>query len=250
MTTAPLLCIHTVFLHIQDGLLAKEDEELPLARHVVGTLEHLYFVKNFIMIVFVWAQEIIVGDPESQIIVGAFDVVKAVCFPVRSLIGPVQPFHDLFEWTVFFRHSIVVGKSNHLGDLEGKVLAKLFCEFHGGKRIGAIAVRNEFEVFRELLKSLKGHAHGKDTRANSTVIGHLITDDGTAGSIHDQPDVGFDAADFDVGFIGHKGFPFAIGVLIDKGFDADGCGLTVVGDLLMGDLDVIKIFEGLAGLAQ
>ena len=85
-----------------------------------------------------------------------------------------------------------------------KVLAKLFCEFHGGKRIGAIAVRNEFEVFRELLKSLKGHAHGKDTRANSTVIGHLITDDGTAGSIHDQPDVGFDAADFDVGFIGHK----------------------------------------------
>ena len=103
------------FLHIQDGLLAKEDEELPLARHVVGPLEHLYFVKNIRMIVFVWAQEIIVDDPESQIIVGAFDVVKAVCFPVRSLIGPVQPFHDLFEWTVFFRHSIVVGKSNPPG---------------------------------------------------------------------------------------------------------------------------------------
>ena len=250
MTTAPLRCIHIVFLHIQDGLLAKEDEELPLARHVVGTLEHLYFVKNFKMIVFVWAQEVIVGNPESQIIVGTFDVVKAVCFPVRSFIGPVQPFDHLFEWPVFFRYSIIVGKSNHLCDLEGKVFAKLFCEFHGGKRIGAIAVRNEFEVFRELLKSLKGHAHGKDTRANPTVIRHLVTDDGTAGSIHDQPDVGFDASDFDVGLIGHKGFPFAIGVLIDEGFDTDGCGLTVVGDLLMGDLDVIKIFESLAGLAQ
>ena len=41
-----------------------------------------------------------------------------------------------------------------------------------------------------------------------------------------------------------------IGVLIDEGFDADGCGLTVVGDLLMGDLDVIKIFKGLTGLAK
>ena len=215
MTTAPLRCIHTVFLHIQDSLLAKEDEELPLARHVVGPLEHLYFVKNIIMIVFVWAQEIIVGDPESQIIVGAFDVVKAVCFsgkkPYRS--GSSRSMICL-KWTVFFRHSIVVGKSNYLGDLECKVFAKLFCEFHGGKWIGAIAVSNEFEVFRELLKPLKGHAHGKDTRANSTVIRHLVTDDGTAGSIHDQPDIGFDAADFDVGFIGHKGFP-----LCDRGTD-------------------------------
>lgn len=118
------------------------------------------------------------------------------------------------------------------------------------KGIGAVAVRNEFEVFREFLKSLKGHAHGKDTWANSTVIRHLVTDDGTAGSIHDQSDVGFDAVDFDVGFIGRKGFPFAIRVLIDKGFDADGCGFTAVGGLLMGDRNVIKIFEGLAGFAQ
>ena len=250
MTTAPLRCSHTIFLHIQDSLLTKEDKQLPLARHVVSTLEHFHFVKNFVFIVFVRTQEVVVGNPESQIIVGAFDVVKAVGFSVRSLIGSVEPFHDLFEWTVFFRHSIVVGKSNHLGDLERKVFAKLFCEFHGGKRIGAVAVSNEFEVFREFLKSLKGHAHGKDTRTNPTVIRHLVTDDGTAGSIHDQPDVGFDAADLDVGFISHKGFPFAIGILINEGFDADGCGLTVVGDLLMGDRNVIKLFEGLTGFSQ
>ena len=75
---------------------------------------------------FVRAKEVVVGNPESQVIVGAFDVVKAVCFPVRSLIGPVQSFYDLFERTVFLRHSIVVGKSDHLGDLKVKSLPNFF----------------------------------------------------------------------------------------------------------------------------
>ena len=250
MTTAPLRSSSSGFLHVQDGLLTKEDKQLPLAWHVVSTLEHFHFVKNFIFIVLVRAQEVVVGNPESQVIACAFDVVKPVCFPVRSLIGPVQPFYDLFERTVFLRHSIVVGKSDYLGDLEGKVLAKLLCEFHGGQRIGAVAISDEFEVFREFLKSLEGHAHGKDTGPNPAVIGHLVTDDGTAGGVHDKPDVGFDPSDFDVGFIGHKGFSFVIGILIGEGFDADGRGLAVVGDLLMRDLDVIEIFQCLAGFAQ
>lgn len=198
----------------------------------------------------VGTQEVIISDPESQIIVGAFDAVKAVCFPVRSLIGPVQPFHDLFERAVFSRHSIVVGKSNDLSDLKDKIFAKLLCELYGSKWIGTVAVSDELEVFREFLKSLEGHAHGKDTRADPTVIRHLVTDDGTAGSVHDEPNIGFDAADLDVGFIGNKSLPFAIGILIDEGFDADSRSLTVVSDLLMGDLNVIKIFEGLAGFAQ
>ena len=130
----------------------------------------------------VGTQEVIISDPESQIIVGAFDAVKAVCFPVRSLIGPVQPFHDLFERAVFSRHSIVVGKSNDLSDLKDKIFAKLLCELYGSKWIGTVAVSDELEVFREFLKSLEGHAHGKDTRADPTVIRHLVTDDGTAGS--------------------------------------------------------------------
>ena len=250
MTTAPLRSSSSGFLHVQDGLLTKEDKQLPLAWHVVSTLENFHFVKNFVFIVFVRAQEVVIRNPESQVIVGTFDVVKAVCFPVRSLIGPVQSFYDLFERTVFLRHSIVVGKSDHLGDLEGKVLAKLLFEFHGGKGIGAVAIRDEFEVFREFLKLLEGHAHGKDTRPNPTVIGYLVADDRTAGGVHDKPDVGFYAADFDIGFIGHKGFSSAIGILIDEGFDADGRGLAVVGDLLMGDLDVIEIFQCLTGFAQ
>ena len=39
----------TPFSAGQDGLLAKEDEELPLARHVVSGLQHFHFVKDIIM---------------------------------------------------------------------------------------------------------------------------------------------------------------------------------------------------------
>ena len=76
-------------------------------------------------------------------------------FSVRSLIGPVQPFHDLFERAVFSRHSIVVGKSNDLSDLKDKIFAKLLCELYGSKGIGTVAVSDELEVFREFLKSWK-----------------------------------------------------------------------------------------------
>ena len=38
------------FLHVQDGLLTKEDKQLPLARHVVSTLEHFHFVKTLYLL--------------------------------------------------------------------------------------------------------------------------------------------------------------------------------------------------------
>ena len=78
----------------------------------------------------------------------------------------------------------------------------------------------------------------------------MVTNDGGAGSIHDQPDVGFDTADFNVGFISHKGITFAIRVLIHKKLDADSGSFAVVDDLLMGDTDVVKIFEGLTSFTQ
>ena len=101
LTTAPPWCGSAVFLHIQDGLLAEEDEKLPLAGHVVGTLQHFHFIKDFVFIVFVWTQKIVVSDPERQVIVSPVDVVKAVCMTVRSLIGAVEPFDHLFKRTVF-----------------------------------------------------------------------------------------------------------------------------------------------------
>ena len=45
---------------------------------------------------------------------------------VRGFISPVQAFDHLLEWPVFGRNSIVVGKSNDLGDFKCKVSAQLF----------------------------------------------------------------------------------------------------------------------------
>ncbi|MDE7321195.1 MAG: hypothetical protein K2N73_00430 [Lachnospiraceae bacterium] len=53
---------------------------------------------------------------------------------------------------------------------------------------------------------------------------------GTGCGIHDKPDVCFETADFYVGFVGSKGRSFFVRIPVDKGLDADGGGLTVVGE--------------------
>lgn len=111
-------------MHVQDSLLSEEDEQLPLAGHIVRALQHLYFVEDFIFVVFMGAQEVIISNPESQIIVGTVDVVEAVCVSVRGLIGPIQAFDHLLERSIFSRNSIVVGKPNDLSDLKGEIFAK------------------------------------------------------------------------------------------------------------------------------
>jgi len=44
--------------------------------------------------------------------------------------------------------------------------------------------------------------------------------------------------------------PFVIRIRIYKSLDADSGSLAVVGDLLMGDRNVIKILESLTGFAK
>ena len=245
LTTAPLRCGSRVFLHIQDGLLAEEDEKLPLARHVVGTLQHFHPVEDFVFIVFMRTQEVVVSDPECQVIVSSVDVVKTICMSVRRLIGTVQALDHLFERTVLCGNSIIVGKPDDLGDFEGKVFAKFFNEFHGGEWIGAVAISDELKLFRQLCKALEGHAHGEDAGSDAAVVRYLVADDGACCRIHNEPDVGFDTADFDVGFISGEHIPFFVGILVDEGLDADGGSLAVVGDLLVGDGDVVQVLQGL-----
>ena len=97
-----------------------------------------------------WPEKVIIGNPESQVIVGAVDVIKTVCRSVRSLIGTVQPFDHLLERTKFSGYFIVVGKSNYLSDLKLEFFAKLMEELLGGERVGAITVSNKTEVLWEL----------------------------------------------------------------------------------------------------
>ena len=42
------------------------------------------------MVMFVRMEEVVVINPESQVIVSIFDVVETVCITVRSFIGWVQ----------------------------------------------------------------------------------------------------------------------------------------------------------------
>ncbi len=199
---------------------------------------------------FVRAQEVIVSDPECQIVVGTVDVVKAVCMTVRGLISPVQAFNHLLEWPVFGGNSIVVCKSDDLGDFKGKVFAQLFYELHCGERICTVSVCNELKVLRQFCKIPKCHTHSEDTGTDATVIRHLIAYDRAGGGVHDEPDVGFDAADFDICLICGEHVSFFVGVLVNKGLDTDGGSFTIVSDLLVGDTDVVKVFQSLGSLAQ
>lgn len=143
---------------------------------------------------------------------------------------------------MFCRDSIVVGKSNDLSDGKNEIFAKFLCEFHSGKRISTVSVGNKFKVFRKLFEILEGHTHSKDVGSDTTVIRYLIAKDRAGSGIYDQPDIGFDTTDFDVGFISSEYLILFVGVLIHERLDADGGSLTVVGYLLVGDADVIQVF--------
>ena len=191
---------------------------------------------------FMGPEEVVISNPERKVIVGAVDVIEAVCMPVRSLIGAVEPFDHLFEWAVLCRNSIVVGKSNDLSDLEGEVFPELLCKFHCGERIGTVAVSDELKVLRQFCKSLESHTHGEDAGADTTVIRYLIADNGTSCSVHDKPDVSIETADFYVGFIGSKDFSCIVIVVVYEWFDADSNCLTEVSYLLVGYVNVVKFF--------
>ena len=69
-------------LLFQDRLLAKIDHQLPFSRHIVCTLEHRYIVENPVVIEPVGTQEVVISNPESQIIIRAFRAIEAVCLAI------------------------------------------------------------------------------------------------------------------------------------------------------------------------
>ncbi|MGN0322747.1 MAG: hypothetical protein ACI4DZ_06515 [Oliverpabstia sp.] len=73
----------------------------------------------------------------------------------------------------------------------------------------------------------------KDTRESITVVRNLINKDAAADGIYDETDIGYDTADFDVGFIFCEYVFGLIIIMINKGMDEDDSCFAVVGDLLM-----------------
>ena len=134
--------------------MAKEDQQLPFPRHVVGTFQHVYCIQDFIVVVFMGTQKVIVCNPQSKVIVGTVDVVKSVCFPVGRFIGSVQALDHLLEWTELFGNRIVVGKPNHPGNAELESITKFMEELLGSQRIGTVTVC-ERKFFGSSLKCRK-----------------------------------------------------------------------------------------------
>lgn len=231
-------------------MLTEEDKKLPLAGHVVGIFQMFYLIEDTIVVVLVRPQKVIIGDPEGNIVVGAFIVVIAAGYTVGGLKRAVETLDHLLERAELFGDFILIGESDHLGDVKVELLTELVEELLGRKRISAVSIGDEAEVFRELLPFTESHAHGKDAGADTAVVRNLIAKDRTGYCIHNEPDISFDPADFDIGFIGNKGGSGFIVIVVNKRFDDEGGGPGVVGNLLVGDPDVVKVFESLGSLTQ
>ena len=237
-------------LHLQDRLLAQEDEQLPLARHVVGIFQMLYFIEDTVVVVLMRSEEVIIGDPEGDIVVGTLIVVIAAGYAVGGFKRTVETLDHLFERAELFGDFVLVCKSDDLSDIKAELLTELVEELLGRKRIGAVAIGDKAEVFRKLLQLTESHAHSKDAGTYPAVVRDLIAKNGAGYRIHDEPDVSFDPADFDIGFIGDKGGSGLILIVVNERLDDEGGSPGIIGDLLVGDPDVVKIFESLRSLAQ
>ena len=136
-------------LHLQDRLLAQEDEQLPLAGHVVSIFQMLYFIENTIVVVLMWPEEVIISDPEGNIVVGTFIVVIAAGDVVEDFKRTVETLDHLFERAELPGDFVLVRKPDDLGDIKTELLTELVEELLGCKRIGAVPIGNKAEVFRQ-----------------------------------------------------------------------------------------------------
>ena len=133
---------------MENGLLAEQDQELPLPRHVVSTLQHIDWIEHPVVVVLMGTQEVVVGDPECHVIVGAIIIVVTAADPVSGFKGSVEAFDHLLVRAELPGDSIIVCKPDHLGDVKPEAFPQFLCELQGSQRIGAVPIGNEPELFR------------------------------------------------------------------------------------------------------
>ena len=160
---------------------------------------------------------------------------------IRRFEGTVQTLHHLFERAEFLRYLIFIGEADDLGDVKAEVFPIFMEELLGSQGISTVSIRDKPEPFRESSEVPQSHAHGKDTGTNTTVIRDLSTEDGTGDVIYYEPDISFDATDFDISLVGNQGMGGLVVIVIDEGLDDQSCSPGIVGYLLMGDLDSIQV---------
>ena len=238
------------FLQFQNSLLSQVDQELPFARHRIGFIQQFDMVEDTVAVMFVGPQKVIIGDPQGDVIVGPVIVVVTAGNAVGSFKGPVQAFDQLFIRPEFCGDRIIIGKADDLGHFEVQWVIFSKTELLGGQGVGAVTVGNEAKVLWEFLYMAESHPHSKDAGTDAAVIRDLIADDGPGYRVHDEPYIPFDTADFDIGFICGENIMGFISIVVGKGFDDKGCRAGIVGDLLVGDPDAVKILKSLGRLAK
>ncbi|ODR42108.1 hypothetical protein BEI62_08385 [Eisenbergiella tayi] len=155
---------------MENGLLAEQDQELPLPRHVVSTLQHIDWIEHPVVVVLMGTQEVVVGDPECHVIVGAIIIVVTAADPISGFKCAVKPFAHLLVGAELLRDRIIVCEPNYLGDVELEAVPQLPCELLGGQGIGTIPVGNKPELFGQPFHAPESHAHGKDARPDGAVV--------------------------------------------------------------------------------
>lgn len=186
-------------------------------------------------------KEIVVGNKESNMSVGAFPTAVTIRYLIRELESSVKAFDDLFQPAVFSRYGIIIGEFDDLDQVEIHVLKH---ELLLRKLVGSIAVGSELEGHSwELLELGKGHSHGKDAGVDITGVGYLIPEDGFFQGIHDEPDIVPDTFDFGVGFVGSKVVGGFVVIGIDEGLlKSSGC-FSVIGNCDMRNLDTMYFLD-------
>ena len=138
-------------------------EEEISSRHVTDTFQQVHFVQWFFATGYLmWTQEVVVSHPERDTVNGTIVCTIPTKCTVSLFECTIKPFDDLLEGSVFLGNCIVIGQTDDLCDEDILVLLqfKLLCS----KRIGTVAVSNEFQCFTgEVFKVVKSHTHGKDT---------------------------------------------------------------------------------------
>ena len=217
-----------------DLSLAEQHQLLPLVRHPLHAFKCGHRVAVRAAAVMVRPEEVVVGDPKGEIQTRIVEAVVTAGIAVRSLESTIQPLDQLLVRPELFRDFIVIGEAEDLSDVEAESFAKPLLELHGGERIGAVAIGNEGEAFRELVSEVrKSLTHGQDAGTDTAVIRTTVAEDGTLDGIHDEPDISLLAANLDVGLVSGEIAGRLVIVVIYERLDEHSRGLAVIGDLLM-----------------
>ena len=219
--------------------------------HQIGVVEHLDRIKGMEFAKDrMRTEEVVISNPKGNGIISRIKEFIAAGVAVGSFEGAVETFDHLLERTKFCGNGIVIGEPDHLRDIEFERIILAQSKLLSGKRISRIPVRNEAEVLRQGFEILKRHAHGHDAGTDTTVIGNPVADDGTGNRIHDEPDVGFNTLDLDVGLIGNKGGRLFEWIGHEKRAYESSSGSAIVFNRRVRDIDAVDFLESQCGFPQ